>query len=183
MAVLHSCQHSDLSSPTGGTATSGDAGRMGLILPSALILVADSKKSSSQGKLLLPSSCLHFLRGTDTAVKHMSSAFSRGNGGHLKCSEFWGAMSPPHNKCGQGPETAASNTDVSHPHSAVVLPYGLEVIWIHPVSTSSVRLESGPKDGRGVSAHLANGPPGQWLWPNLKFHLQNKQQFSKWPTA
>lgn len=156
MAVLHSCQHSDLSSPTGGTATSGDTGRMGPILPSALILVADSKKSSSQGKLLLPRSCLPFLRGADMALKYMSSAFSRGNSGHLNCSEFWGARSPPHNKCGQGPETAASNTDVSHPHSAVALPYGLEVIRIHPV-TSSVRLESGPEDGRGVSAHLANG--------------------------
>lgn len=58
--------------------TSSDTGRMGPILPSALILVADSKKSSSQGKLLPPSGCLSFVRGTDTALNYSSSAFSRG---------------------------------------------------------------------------------------------------------
>ena len=66
------------------------------------------------------------------ALNHPSSAFSsRNNGGNLNCSGFWGAVSPPHSECGQGPETAESNADVSRPRSAVVLPYGLEVIWIH----------------------------------------------------
>lgn len=43
VAVLCSCQHSNLSSLPGGTTTSR---RMGLTLPSVLMLVADSKKTA-----------------------------------------------------------------------------------------------------------------------------------------
>lgn len=107
-------------------------GQDGAILPSALILVADSKKSSSQGKFLPLSSRLPFPRGTDMALHYPSSAFSsRNNGGNLNCLGFWGAVSPPCSECGQGPDTTESNTDVSRPCSTVVPPYGLEVIWVH----------------------------------------------------
>jgi len=137
--------------------TPGDMGRMGPILPSALMLVADNRKSSSQRKLPPPCSCLPFPRGTDTALNYPSSAFSSmKNGGNLNCSGFWGAVSPPHSECGQRAETAEEQqcclSLLQHCGPSDPRSYGSTT-----VSISQVRLESSPKGRRGASAHLADG--------------------------
>lgn len=76
--LLHGCapQLSTLRSVLSPRKDPNIQGRMGPVLPSVLTVVAASKKSSSQGRLLPPGSCLPFLRDTDTALNYPSSVLS-----------------------------------------------------------------------------------------------------------